>query len=55
MALVLFDVLHLDGKSVMRDPWHDRRERLEDVLEGHTLRHSHRALRALQIRGKFLI
>jgi hypothetical protein len=24
MALVLFDVLHLDGKSVMKEPWCDR-------------------------------
>jgi ATP-dependent DNA ligase len=34
MALVLFDVLHLDGKSVMREPWRDRRKRLEDLLDG---------------------
>jgi ATP-dependent DNA ligase len=34
MALVLFDVLHLDGKSVMKEPWHDRRKRLEDVFVG---------------------
>ena len=34
MALVLFDVLHLRGKSVMREPWRDRRKRLEDLLDG---------------------
>jgi ATP-dependent DNA ligase len=32
MALVLFDVLHLGGKSVMREPWRDRRKRLGDVV-----------------------
>ena len=37
MALVLFDVLHLDGKSVMREHWRDRRKRLEDLLEDHQL------------------
>jgi ATP-dependent DNA ligase len=31
MALVVFDVLHLDGGSVMREPWRDRRTRLEDL------------------------
>ena len=24
-------------RSVMREPWHDRRKRLEDLLEGHQL------------------
>ena len=33
MALVLFDVLHLRGKSVMREPWRARRKRLEDVVQ----------------------
>lgn len=33
MALVLFDVLHLDGGSVMREPWRDRRKRLEDLVD----------------------
>ena len=37
MALVLFDMLHLAGKSVMRERWRDRRKRLEDLLEGHLL------------------
>jgi ATP-dependent DNA ligase len=30
MALVLFDLLHFNGKNVMREPWRDRRKRLED-------------------------
>ncbi len=34
MALVVFDVLHLDGRSVMREPWRDRRKRLEDLVDG---------------------
>ena len=29
MAVVLFDLLHIAGKSVMREPWRDRRKRLE--------------------------
>jgi ATP-dependent DNA ligase len=37
MALVLFDVLHLQGRSVMREPWRDRRKRLEDLLQGHRI------------------
>jgi len=37
MALVLFDVLRLGAKSVMREPWRSRRKRLEDLLEGHQL------------------
>jgi hypothetical protein len=37
MALVLFDLLHLGGKTVMREPWRDRRKRLEDLLEGRQL------------------
>jgi hypothetical protein len=31
MALVLFDLLYLGGKSVLREPWRDRRKRLEDL------------------------
>ena len=37
MALVLFDVLHVQGRSVMREPWRDRRKRLEDLLQGHRI------------------
>ena len=37
MALVLFDLLHVSGKSVMREPWRDRRKRLEDLVGGHRL------------------
>jgi ATP-dependent DNA ligase len=37
MALVLFDLLHLKGKSVMREPWRDRRKRLEDLVDGRHL------------------
>jgi len=37
MALVLFDVLLADGKSVMREPWRDRRKRLEDLFDGRNL------------------
>jgi len=32
MSLVLFDVLYVGGKSVMREPWRDRRQRLEDLI-----------------------
>jgi bifunctional non-homologous end joining protein LigD len=34
MAVILFDLLSLDGQSVMREPWTARRKRLEDALEG---------------------
>jgi bifunctional non-homologous end joining protein LigD len=34
MALVLFDLLHHEGKRVMREPWRDRRKRLEDLFDG---------------------
>ena len=34
MALVFFDVLYLDARSIMREPWRDRRKRLEDLVEG---------------------
>jgi len=37
MALVLFDLLHLRGKSIMREPWRHRRKRLEDLLHGRAL------------------
>jgi bifunctional non-homologous end joining protein LigD len=37
MARVLFDLLHVSGKSVIREPWRDRRKRLEDVVAGHEL------------------
>ena len=37
MAVVFFDLLHVGGKSVMREPWRDRRKRLEDLVEGHQL------------------
>jgi ATP-dependent DNA ligase len=37
MVLVLFDLLHLRGKSVMRELWRDRRTRLEDLLDGRQL------------------
>jgi len=33
MALVLFDLLTLDDRSVMREPWIDRRKRLEDLVD----------------------
>jgi ATP-dependent DNA ligase len=35
MARVLFDLLHVGGKSVMREPWRDRRKQLEGLVEGH--------------------
>jgi len=34
---VLFDLLHVGGKSVTREPWRDRRKRLEDLLDGRKL------------------
>ena len=34
MAVILFDLLSLDGQSVMREPWTARRKRLDDALEG---------------------
>jgi ATP-dependent DNA ligase len=37
MVLVFFDLLHLRGKSVMRELWRDRRTRLEDLLDGRQL------------------
>ncbi len=37
MAVVVFDVLHLDGHDVMREPWRDRRKRLDDLAVAVTL------------------
>jgi len=37
MAVVLFDTLHVDGQDVMREPWRDRRKRLEDLVAGAAL------------------
>src|SRR5262249_5060994 len=37
MAHVLFDLLYTGGTSVMREPWRDRRKRLEDLLKDHRL------------------
>ena len=37
MAVVLFDVLHVAGQDVLREPWRDRRKRLESVVEGAAL------------------
>src|SRR5262249_48383846 len=37
IALVLFDMLHLDDRSIMREPWRDRRKRLEDLVDGQQL------------------
>ena len=33
MAFAAFDVLEVDGHSVMGEPWTARRKRLEDLLE----------------------
>jgi bifunctional non-homologous end joining protein LigD len=38
MAIILFDLLSLDGQSVMREPWTARRKRLEGALEGRVWR-----------------
>jgi bifunctional non-homologous end joining protein LigD len=37
MAVVLFDLLHVNGQDVLREPWRDRRKRLEDLGGGATL------------------
>jgi len=37
MALVVCDVLHLDGRSVMREACRDRRKRLENLVDGRQL------------------
>ena len=34
MAVIVFDLLSLDGESVMGEPWTARRKRLEDALGG---------------------
>ena len=33
MAFAAFDLLEVDGQSVMGEPWTARRKRLEDLLE----------------------
>ena len=35
LCLVFFDILHLDGKSLLREPYANRRSLLESVL--HTI------------------
>jgi ATP-dependent DNA ligase len=37
MALVVFDVMHVGHTSVMREPWRDRRKRLEDLVADRNL------------------
>jgi ATP-dependent DNA ligase len=37
LAFCAFDILELGGRLVMREPWRDRRKRLEDILDGRTL------------------
>jgi bifunctional non-homologous end joining protein LigD len=37
MSFAAFDVLELDGHTVMREPWRDRRKRLEDIFEDQRL------------------
>ena len=37
MAFGAFDVLHVGGQDVMREPWRDRRKRLEDLVAGGAL------------------
>jgi hypothetical protein len=37
MALVLFDMLQVRGKSITREPWGDRRKQLEDLFDGRQL------------------
>jgi hypothetical protein len=34
LAFLAFDLLEIDGRSVMREPWTHRRKRLEDLLDG---------------------
>lgn len=34
MSVLAFDLLELNGQDVMREPWKDRRKRLEDVFAG---------------------
>src|SRR5262245_34702725 len=37
MAFAAFDLLELDGRSVMREPWRDQRKRLESLFDGLSL------------------
>src|SRR5262245_10106022 len=37
MAFMAFDILAVDGRRVLREPWRDRRKRLEDLFVGVTL------------------
>src|SRR5262245_15364165 len=37
MSFMAFDLLTLNGHNVMREPWTDRRKRLEDVFASITL------------------
>jgi bifunctional non-homologous end joining protein LigD len=37
LAFLAFDLLAVDGRSVMRERWTDRRKRLEDLWEGRRL------------------
>jgi ATP-dependent DNA ligase len=37
MSFLAFDLLNLDGHDVTREPWTDRRKRLEDVFASLTL------------------
>jgi ATP-dependent DNA ligase len=37
MSFLALDLLKLDGQDVMREPWTDRRKRLEDVFASFTL------------------
>jgi ATP-dependent DNA ligase len=37
MSFAAFDVLETDGQMVMREPWRDRRKRLEVIFEDQSL------------------
>src|SRR5262249_26679846 len=37
MSFLAFDVLQVGGRSVMAEPWRDRRKRLEGLLDGQQL------------------
>ena len=39
MSFLAFDLLTLNGQDVMREPWKDRRKRLEDLFATLTLPH----------------
>jgi ATP-dependent DNA ligase len=43
VAFGAFDVLQLDGQDVMREPWGDRRKRLDDVFVAGVKRAAHAA------------